>query len=58
MKYLAALAATLSLASPAFAHAGPHLHPHGAGEWLTVSIFLAIVAAGGGLVYYRARNRK
>ncbi|MCB1339611.1 MAG: hypothetical protein KDK24_00785 [Pseudooceanicola sp.] len=56
MKRLA-LFATLT-ASPALAHPGAHLHPHGSGDWLAVAMGLAVLAAAGGLAYARARSRK
>lgn len=30
-------------ASPALAHSGAHLHPHGAGNWLTVVLALGVI---------------
>lgn len=30
-------------ASPALAHSGAHLHPHGAGNWLTVALALGLI---------------
>lgn len=30
-------------ASPALAHSGAHLHPHGAGNWLTVALGLGLI---------------
>ncbi len=42
MKYIPPM---ILLASPAFAHDGPHLHPHGAGNWLALAIGLGVVAA-------------
>ncbi|MEY8837827.1 hypothetical protein AB9K41_02175 [Cribrihabitans sp. XS_ASV171] len=32
------------VAGPALAHSGPHLHPHGAGDWLTVALGLGLTA--------------
>ena len=43
MTRLLAPALTLA-ASPALAHSGAHLHPHGAGNWLTVALALGLVA--------------
>lgn len=42
------------LATPAVAHSGPHLHPHGGGAWLLIVSLLALV---GGAVW-AARARK
>ena len=46
---LAALTAT-----PALAHGGAHVHPHGAEAWLAQ----VLVSAVGGLAYLRHRSRK
>ena len=32
------------LASPAAAHTGAHLHPHGGGSWLAVVLALSAIA--------------
>ena len=50
IRSLAALIATLA-ASPAMAHAGPHLHPHG-GEALLVALLLIGAAA---LIWRRSK---
>ncbi|MDA7427995.1 hypothetical protein PGB28_05965 [Primorskyibacter aestuariivivens] len=31
-------------ATPALAHSGAHLHPHGSGDWLTVALALGLIA--------------
>ncbi|GHF40983.1 hypothetical protein [Seohaeicola zhoushanensis] len=56
MKRLALLAGLA--ATPALAHPGAHLHPHGSGDWLALVMGLAVVAAAGGLAYARSRSRK
>ena len=48
----------LLAASPALAHPGTHLHPHGTGDWLAVCIGLGLIAAASGLALYRIRARK
>ncbi len=30
--------------SPALAHSGAHLHPHGSGHWITIALTLGLVA--------------
>ncbi len=35
----------LSTAAPAFAHPGPHLHPHDGGSWLAVVAGLGVIDA-------------
>ncbi|MGY3438354.1 MULTISPECIES: hypothetical protein [unclassified Marinovum] len=40
-------------ASPALAHSGAHLHPHGAGNWLTVALALGLVAVAATLMVLR-----
>ena len=35
------------LPAAALAHPGAHLHPHGAGDWLTVALGLGLVAMAG-----------
>lgn len=48
------LAPALALTStPALAHSGAHLHPHGAGNWLTVVLGLAVVALATALMVRR-----
>ena len=42
MTRILALAFALA-ASPALAHSGAHLHPHGAGNWLTVMLALGVI---------------
>jgi hypothetical protein len=44
MRPLTAFAAIIA-ASPALAHPGAHLHPHGAGNWLPLIIGSSLVAA-------------
>ncbi|MFC4667895.1 hypothetical protein ACFO5X_04960 [Seohaeicola nanhaiensis] len=56
MKRLALLAGLA--ATPALAHPGAHLHPHGSGDWLAVVMGLVVIAAAGGLIYARNRTRK
>ena len=55
MKYLAFMLAILA-APAAFAHAGAHLHPHGADSWL--ALVLAAVTVVGVLAVARAKARK
>lgn len=43
---------TLSTA-PALAHTGGHLHPHDAGNWLTVTFALGLVAVATALMVLR-----
>ncbi|SDD95837.1 hypothetical protein [Ruegeria marina] len=39
MKHLLSLSLIL-LAAPVLAHEGTHMHPHGSGDWLAVSLGL------------------
>ena len=55
MKY-ASLALILG-ATPAFAHSGPHLHPHDGTAWLVVVSALGLIAAAAGAMILRARTR-
>ncbi|MFC3616195.1 hypothetical protein ACFORG_20840 [Lutimaribacter marinistellae] len=47
------LPALIVTAGPALAHPGVHLHPHGAGDWMTVAIGLAFTALAVFLVVRR-----
>jgi hypothetical protein len=38
------VAGVLGLASPAWAHGGAHVHPHGAEGWLMVVAALVVIA--------------
>lgn len=40
-------------ASPALAHSGAHLHPHGAGNWLTVALALGLIAVAAAIFIVR-----
>jgi len=51
MKYILPI---LLLSGPAFAHDGPHLHPHGSGGWLLSLVFLALL----GGIFWAASRRK
>lgn len=55
MKPTIAALATVT-ATPALAHSGAHLHPHGSGNWLIV--VLAAVTVGGTLAFAHFRGRK
>ena len=57
MKTLAPLAAltALTIAAPALAHEGAHLHPHGIGAG-TMLLLGAVIAAGLTLVVVKARK--
>ncbi|WP_299350887.1 hypothetical protein [uncultured Shimia sp.] len=55
MKKMIFAAAALA-ASPALAHSGAHLHPHGAGTWLVVA--LAALTVVGTMVVVQIRGRK
>lgn len=46
----------LFAATPALAHPGPHVHPHGGDTWLILGLALIVVA--GGLAVARARGRR
>ena len=52
MKHTALHLAALTLASPALAHGGAHLHPHGGDLWMAV-ILAAVLAAGLYLIWGR-----
>ncbi|MCU9839189.1 hypothetical protein OEZ49_15545 [Ruegeria sp. WL0004] len=54
MKTMLFLPLTL-IAAPAFAHDGFHLHPHGSGDWLAVS--LGLIACGLALLVWLKANR-
>lgn len=45
---------TLVAATPAIAHDGAHLHPHGAESWLAL-VAVALIAAAGTIAW---KNRK
>ena len=55
MKY-ASLALILG-ATPAFAHSGPHLHPHDGTAWLVVVTALGLIAVAARVMFVRARAR-
>ena len=56
MKYAAA---SLALAAtPALAHSGDHLHPHGAGNWLAICLSLVALGVAGAVAVSHIRNRK
>jgi len=46
----------LTIASPALAHDGAHLHPHAANSWLPVVLGLAAILGAATLAYIQ-RNR-
>lgn len=53
MSRLAALAALALSASPALAHSGVHLHPHGAETWIALTVVAVIAAGCASLVWSR-----
>ncbi len=55
MKYLLPIMA-LPLATPAFAHQGAHMHPHGAESWLTAVAVLGAAAYGAYRLYGGGRK--
>lgn len=55
MKYLLPIMA-LPLATPALAHSGAHLHPHGAETWLTAVAVLGAAAYAGWRMYGGGRK--
>lgn len=55
MKHAISILAMLA-ASPAFAHSGAHLHPHGAVTWIAVT--LAALTVGGTMALVHVRRRK
>lgn len=57
MKSLLIALATLA-ASPAVAHGGAHVHPHGSEAWLALVLLSVSVSVVGTLAYLRHRSRK
>lgn len=57
MKTLLIALATLA-ASPAVAHEGAHVHPHGSEAWLALVLLSVSVSVVGTLAYLRHRSRK
>ncbi|KMK68368.1 hypothetical protein [Puniceibacterium sp. IMCC21224] len=51
--------ALLFAAGPAFAHSGPHLHPHDGASWLSVVAALGVIAVFARVALGRVRaNRR
>ena len=60
MKFSAASLAVMAalVATPALAHSGNHLHPHGAGNWLAICLSLVAVGVAGVVAVSHFRGRK
>ena len=55
MKHVLLILGTLA-ASPALAHSGAHIHPHGAVTW--IALILAATIVGGTMTLVQIRRRK